>query len=94
MAITYADEFMRYNKISKGTSYAYKKVASSCIDIKYNTLYGRRKRDRREKRCMSKGILNGPITEEEKKIIRLRRELRDTKYALEVSEEASSILGK
>ena len=93
MAITYADEFMRYNKISKGTSYAYKKVASSCIDIKYNTLYGRWKRNRREKRCMNEGILNASMTEE-KEIIRLRRELRDTKYALEVSEGAGSILGK
>ena len=58
----------------------------------YNALYGRRKRNRREKRCMNEGILNAPITEENK-IIRLRRELRDTKYALKVSEKARSILG-
>ena len=95
MARTYTDEFkrdaLRYLEEHPDID---KKVAASYLDIPYDTLYGWWKRDRREKRGMTEGNLNGPMTEEEKELIRLRRELRDTKDALEVLKKAISILGK
>ena len=60
----------------------------------YDTLYGWYKRARREKMQGSSNTLNSPLTEEEKEILRLKRELRDAKDALEVLKKAISILGE
>ena len=59
----------------------------------YLNVYGWYKRRMREERGdTTKAYV--PMTEEEKEIARLRRELRDTQDALEVLKKAISILGK
>jgi len=69
-----------------------KREAAKKLGMPYDTLYGWYKKDRREQNPNSYDEL-GRQTEEEKEIIRLRRELRDTKDALEILKKAISILG-
>ena len=69
-----------------------KREAARNLDIPYDTLYGWYKKDRRENRPDAYDG-SGKQTEEEKEIIRLQRELRDTKDALEILKKAISILG-
>lgn len=70
-----------------------KRQAAEYLNVPYETLYGWYKRRMREERGdTTKAYV--PMTEEEKEIARLRRELRDTQDALEVLKKAISILGK
>lgn len=69
-----------------------KKEAAKNLGIPYNTLYGWYKQDRREHRPDAYDE-SGRQTAEEKEIIRLRRELRDAKDALEILKKAIGILG-
>ena len=95
MARRYSDEF-------KKNALAYveehpdldMRVCADYLGMPYDTLYGWYKRARREKRQGSFDSRNAPLTEEEKEILRLKRELRDTKDALEVLKKAISILGE
>ena len=70
------------------------RVCADYLGMPYDTLYGWYKRARREKMQGSSNTLNSPLTEEEKEILRLKRELRDAKDALEVLKKAISILGE
>ena len=70
------------------------RVCADYLGMPYDTLYGWYKRARREKRQETSDLRNSPLTEEEKEILRLKRELRDTKDALEVLKKAISILGE
>ena len=67
-----------------------KKVAASYLNVPYDTLYGWWKHYQREKRGVTKENLNTPMTEEEKEIMRLRRELRDTRDALDILKKLSA----
>ena len=95
MARRYSDEF-------KKNALAYveehpdldMRVCADYLGMPYDTLYGWYKRARREKMQGSSNTLNSPLTKEEKEILRLKRELRDTKDALEVLKKAISILGE
>lgn len=95
MARRYSDEF-------KKNALAYveehpdldMRVCADYLGMPYDTLYGWYKRARREKMQGSSNTLNSPLTEEEKEILRLKRELRDAKDALEVLKKAISILGE
>lgn len=69
-----------------------KKEAAKNLGIPYDTLYGWYKQARRENRPEAYDE-SGRQTEEEKEIIRLRRELRDAKDALEILKKAIGILG-
>ena len=70
-----------------------KRQAAEYLNVPYETLYGWYKRRMREERGDTTKA-SVPMTEEEKEIARLRRELRDTQDALEVLKKAISILGK
>lgn len=70
-----------------------KRQAASYLNVPYDTLYGWYKRKRREERGDSTKEYV-PMTDEEKEIVRLKRELRDAQDALEVLKKAISILGK
>lgn len=70
-----------------------KREAAKYLGMPYDTLYGWYKRDRRENRPEAYDE-SGKLTEEEKEIIRLRRELRDAKDALEILKKAIGILGE
>ena len=95
MARRYSDEF-------KKNALAYveehpdldMRVCADYLGMPYDTLYGWYKRAHREKMQGSSNTLNSPLTEEEKEILRLKRELRDAKDALEVLKKAISILGE
>ena len=69
-----------------------KREAAKNLGMPYDTLYGWYKKDRRENRPDAYDE-SGRQSEEEKEIIRLRRELRDTKDALEILKKAIGILG-
>lgn len=70
-----------------------KRQAAEYLNVPYETLYGWYKRTMREKRGSSAKTYV-PMTDEEKEIARLKRELRDAQDALEVLKKAISILGK
>jgi len=69
-----------------------KREAAKNLGMPYDTLYGWYKADRRKDNPDAYDEA-GRQTEEEKEIIRLRRELRDAKDALEILKKAISILG-
>ena len=93
MARHYTDEFkkdaVQYLKDHPDMD---KREAARNLGIPYDTLYGWYKIDRREHNPNAYDE-SGKQTEEEKEIIRLRRELRDAKDALEILKKAISILG-
>lgn len=93
MARKYSDEFkkdaVRYLKDHPQMD---KREAARNLGIPYDTLYGWYKADRRKSNPDAYDD-EGRQTEEEKEIIRLRRELRDAKDALEILKKAISILG-
>ncbi|TDP43715.1 transposase [Aminicella lysinilytica] len=71
------------------------RVCAEYLGMPYDTLYGWYKMDRREQSgCDTIDAGASKLSDEEKENIRLRRELRDTKDALEVLKKAISILGK
>ena len=70
-----------------------KRVCAEYLGLPYDTLYGWYKRARRNQSADPAPPSDGRMTEEEKEILRLKRELRDTQYALEVLKKAISILG-
>ena len=70
-----------------------KRVCAEYLGMPYDTLYGWYKRARREKRDDHRDIRESGLTDVEKENIRLQRELRDTKDALEVLKKAIGILG-
>ena len=69
-----------------------KREAARNLGMPYDTLYGWYKEDRR-KTAPEAYDEAGRQTEEEKELIRLRKELRETKEALEILKKAISILG-
>ena len=70
-----------------------KRVCAEYLGMPYDTLYGWYKKSRREKNADDSVIENSSLSDVEKENIKLRRELRDTKDALEVLKKAISILG-
>lgn len=70
-----------------------KREAARNLGMPYDTLYGWYKKDRRTSRPDAYDEA-GKQTEEEKEIMRLRRELRDAKDALEILKKVISILGE
>lgn len=93
MARTYTEEFKKdcldYLKAHPEMT---RNEAAEKLGIPKDTLYGWYKADRKRNNPDAYDE-NGRQTEEEKEIIRLRRELRDTKDALEILKKAISILG-
>ena len=93
MAKTYTSEFKKdcldYLKAHPEMS---KQEAAKNLGIPKETLYGWYKKDRMKTNPESYDEY-GRQTDEEKEIIRLRKELRDTKDALEILKKAISILG-
>ena len=93
MGRKYSDEFKRdalqymrdHPKMGK------EEVARN-LGVPYDTLYGWYKRNRKVDRPDAYDE-NGRQTETEKELIRLRRELRDAKDALEILKKAIGILG-
>ena len=65
------------------------------LNVPKDTLYGWIKAYHRAVRASNSGEapVKGPLTDEEKEIARLKRELRDTQDALEILKKAISILG-
>ena len=93
MARQYSDDFKRDAvQYLKDHPYMDKREAARNLGIPYNTLYGWYKLDRQATNPDAYDE-NGRQTEEEKEIIRLRRELRDTQAALEILKKAIGILG-
>lgn len=70
-----------------------KRVCAEYLGMPYDTLYSWYKKSRRENASDDSEIKNSNLSDAEKENIRLRRELRDTKDALEVLKKAISILG-
>ena len=90
----YSDEFKRNALDSiKDHPDVDMRVCAEYLGIPYDTLYGWYKKDQREKRNESVSIRDAGMSDEEKEIMRLKRELRDTQDALEVLKKAISILG-
>jgi len=93
MARKYTDEFKRDAvQYLKDHPHMDKKEAARNLGMPYDTLYGWYKQDRRATNPDAYDEV-GRQTEEEKEIIRLRRELRDTQAALEILKKAIGILG-
>lgn len=69
-----------------------KRVCAEYLGVPYDTLYGWYKRSRRDKNN-SADIAGSGLTDLEKENTRLRRELRDTRDALNVLKKAISIPG-
>ena len=69
------------------------RVSAEYLGMPYDTLYGWYKKSRREQTQDVPVSADARMTEEEKEILRLKRELRDTQDALEVLKKAISILG-
>ena len=93
MARQYTEEFKKNSvQYLKDHPDMDKREAANNLGVAYDTLYGWYKKDRRENRPEAYDE-NGHQSEEEKEIIRLRRELRDAKDALEILKKAISILG-
>lgn len=68
--------------------------AAENLDVPKGTLYGWVKAHRRKVRAGASEPIKGNLTEEEKEIIRLKKELRETQDALDILKKAISILGK
>lgn len=68
--------------------------AAEYLGMPKETLYGWVKAYRRSLRNGNETDLAGPMTEEEKEIARLKRELRDAQDALAVLKKAIGILNK
>ena len=68
--------------------------AAENLDVPKDTLYGWLKAHRRKVRAGTSDPIKGNLTEEEKEIIRLKKELRETQDALDILKKAISILGK
>lgn len=69
------------------------------LGVPFHTLYGWVKEYHRQQRVASQGNPNikpvtGNLTPEEKEILRLKKELQDTKDALQILKKAIGILGK
>lgn len=94
MSRKYSDEFKR-NALEyiKDHPDVDMRVCAEYLGLPYDTLYGWYKKDQREKRNESVSIRDAGMSDEEKEIMRLKRELRDTQDALEVLKKAISILG-
>ena len=94
MSRKYSDEFKR-NALEyiKDHPDVDRRVCAEYLGLPYDTLYGWYKKDKREKRNESVSIRDAGMSDEEKEIMRLKRELRDTQDALEVLKKAISILG-
>lgn len=90
----YSDEFKR-NALEyiKDHPDVDMRVCAEYLGLPYDTLYGWYKKEQREKRKANNDIRDAGMSEEEKEIMRLKRELRDTQDALEVLKKAISILG-
>ena len=69
-------------------------VCAEYLDMPYDTLYGWYKKARRAQNPIPEPTVFDKMTDQEKEIMRLKRELRDTKDALEVLKKAISILGE
>ena len=94
MSRKYSDEFKRNAlEYTKDHPDVDMRVCAEYLGLPYDTLYGWYKKDRREKRNDSVSIRDAGMSDEEKEIMRLKRELRDTQDALEVLKKAISILG-
>ena len=94
MARKYSDEFKRNAlKYLEEHSDLDKRVCAEYLGVPYDTLYGWYKKARRNHDPDLASVPDGKMTEEEKEILRLKRELRDTQDALEVLKKAISILG-
>ena len=93
MARSYSSEFkedaVRYVKDHPELT---QHEAANNLGIPYHTLYGWLKDDRRKSRPEAYGE-RGNLSDLEKENIRLQRELRDAKDALEILKKAISILG-
>lgn len=63
------------------------------LGVPKDTLYGWIKAHRRKLRAGDNEPIKGNLTDEEKEIIRLKRELKDTQDALDILKKAISILG-
>ncbi len=93
MARTYTAEFkrdaVRYVKEHKELT---NHEAAENLGVPYHTLYGWVKEDRRKNRPEAYDD-KGNLSDLEKENLRLQRELRDAKDALEILKKAISILG-
>lgn len=67
--------------------------AADNLGMPKETLYGWVKAYRRKLRAGESEPIKGNLTDDEKEIIRLKRELKDTQDALEILKKAISILG-
>ena len=67
--------------------------AADNLGMPKDTLYGWVKAYRRKLRACEGEPIKGNLTDDEKEIIRLKRELKDTQDALEILKKAISILG-
>ena len=67
--------------------------AADNLGMPKDTLYGWVKACRRKLRAGEGEPIKGNLTDDEKEIIRLKRELKDTQDALEILKKAISILG-
>lgn len=91
MSRKYSDEFKR-NALEyiKDHPDVDMRVCAEYLGLPYDTLYGWYKKDQREKRNESVSIRDAGMSDEEKEIMRLKRELRDTQDALEVLKKQSA----
>ncbi len=94
MARTYTQDFVndavRYVEAHPDLTM---KDAANNLGIPKETLYGWVRGSRRKKMAAGSEPIKGNLTDEEKEIIRLRKELQDTKDALDFLKKAISILG-
>lgn len=68
--------------------------ATENLNIPKETLYGWVKAHRRKLRAGDSEPIKGNLTEEEKEIIRLKKELKEAQDALYILKKAISILGE
>lgn len=69
------------------------KAAADNLGVPKETLYCWIKSHRRKLMAGDSEPIKGNLTDEEKEVIRLKRELKDTQDALEILKKAISILG-
>lgn len=91
---TYDSEFKKdaVDYVEKHPELSVQSVAEM-LGIPKETLYGWIKAKRRKELAGENVPRKGNLTEEEKEILRLKRELKDTQDALEILKKAISILG-